>query len=576
MGVVHKLREDIRDFILAQKKSFPQLSCRKLSSAVYDKFNIVISKSSVNSVLQAANLSSPIGRHSLSSNEEILLNKKNVKKYKIPEKKKTQIFSHHKVDSLLDSVNFPAKRNLPSEVVSKIPTIPIPQKGVDPGDFKMSNLKDEEHPKKNLQNDPQETKVENGGALFLKAIEWNLAGKSILGKFLKDELGSRFNINFDNTGDLLLFSRDAENKIFDDFDISTWKWLFDAPEDMRKDGLETHLSVFGAAENITDCGMKLAIEVEILLQGIAYLKLTNQDGTVVFIDMKNKIASLDNVQSGEQVSMAEASRFVNSNIIKNVHSAVFYCPANIINIDKLIQCLMSMFGDDLKEMLTEITLYNLHNVEISKYNYCVGKKRTFVFVVKSWENILPKLSLKFAEEAHVSILNKTFFYKSFVSPGLSSNLQVLAVSLSPSEKPFAVIITNAASQAETIRKAVLDFLLTWPGLENPSVSSMVFEKKRENDLFLLDHAASFVESIKALRNVLKVFCQHYFSFSSEQIYSLPALLQDGERIRMLSFLLPANDPLYPQLKTATQALNTGVFQDSKGRRILARISLRTN
>ena len=52
----------VTNYILIRKKSNPELSCRTLCLETSKKFNINISKSSVNSVLKHAKLSSPVGR----------------------------------------------------------------------------------------------------------------------------------------------------------------------------------------------------------------------------------------------------------------------------------------------------------------------------------------------------------------------------------------------------------------------------------------------------------------------------------------------------------------------------------
>lgn len=62
MGVIYKLELKIKDFILEQKKSDPHLSCRKLSDLVLEKFQVNVSKSSVNYVVKEAGLSNPVGR----------------------------------------------------------------------------------------------------------------------------------------------------------------------------------------------------------------------------------------------------------------------------------------------------------------------------------------------------------------------------------------------------------------------------------------------------------------------------------------------------------------------------------
>lgn len=62
MGVIYKLLPQIKDFIVEKKKENPDLSCRKTSSLVFNKFHLKLSKSSVNALIKQAGLSSPIGR----------------------------------------------------------------------------------------------------------------------------------------------------------------------------------------------------------------------------------------------------------------------------------------------------------------------------------------------------------------------------------------------------------------------------------------------------------------------------------------------------------------------------------
>lgn len=62
MGSIHKLRPEIISFILEAKQNNPVLSCRNLTHLIFDKFQIKVSKSSINSIFKANSLSMPIGR----------------------------------------------------------------------------------------------------------------------------------------------------------------------------------------------------------------------------------------------------------------------------------------------------------------------------------------------------------------------------------------------------------------------------------------------------------------------------------------------------------------------------------
>ena len=57
-----KLNEEIKQFIIQQKKTNPKLSCRGLTSLIKERFQVNLSKSLINNVIKQSNLSSPIGR----------------------------------------------------------------------------------------------------------------------------------------------------------------------------------------------------------------------------------------------------------------------------------------------------------------------------------------------------------------------------------------------------------------------------------------------------------------------------------------------------------------------------------
>lgn len=66
MGVIYKLRQEVVDFILHQKRLAPNISCRRLTALVQEQFRIDISKSAVNLVLKSNHLSNRVGRQAKS------------------------------------------------------------------------------------------------------------------------------------------------------------------------------------------------------------------------------------------------------------------------------------------------------------------------------------------------------------------------------------------------------------------------------------------------------------------------------------------------------------------------------
>jgi len=73
MGVIHKLRPEVKDFILAQKKGNLTLSCRKLTALALNNFKIALSKSSINAIIKEAGLSAPVGRTPKKKRQRIVM-----------------------------------------------------------------------------------------------------------------------------------------------------------------------------------------------------------------------------------------------------------------------------------------------------------------------------------------------------------------------------------------------------------------------------------------------------------------------------------------------------------------------
>jgi len=62
MGIVHKLKLEVRNFIIEQKRLNPSLSCRAFTLLITDKLKVKVSKSSINAIFKENNLSMPVGR----------------------------------------------------------------------------------------------------------------------------------------------------------------------------------------------------------------------------------------------------------------------------------------------------------------------------------------------------------------------------------------------------------------------------------------------------------------------------------------------------------------------------------
>lgn len=67
MGVVYKLTQRLKDFIIQQKTVDPSLGCRKIATLIEKKFKVKVSKSAINEIIKQLGLSSPVGRKKIKS-----------------------------------------------------------------------------------------------------------------------------------------------------------------------------------------------------------------------------------------------------------------------------------------------------------------------------------------------------------------------------------------------------------------------------------------------------------------------------------------------------------------------------
>lgn len=606
MGVVHKLQDAIRDFIITQKKSFPKISCRKLSDIVYDKFSIIVSKSSISSVLKSANLNSPIGRHSLSIEELAAVNKQAPKKFKIPQQKKTQLFCNKKDDALAlpdEKINLIVKKPESSAaLVSENPGGRFSSEGTRESlKSEMSNL-----PENKLFDSASQLKenhgvfVQNAGLVFLKAVEWNLTDESILGKFLKYELGGRFNINLDQLADLAILS--------DTFDINQVRkfagaWTKELESYFwfnNRESVHLYPDVLAAAENISDCGMKLLLELEIFLKEVSYYKIAYGDGQNFYINAKNRNVHCEIVQSDGSISLANAIKTVDLEFIRNVHSAICCYSTMNPNIETFSESFFTVWKNQSESGTKEIILLDANNVELVKYSQISAKLKTGILAVLSWEKILPGVTdfLKANQTlASLKILNQTYFYKECLFDKVflrqmrkpESFPHVIAISCSPTDDPFVVLLANVGADQEAVKSVVYDFLLTWLGceesrlqtLDNNEKKSMVSLTKISLEQMQMGQASSLFESIKVFRKILRSVSQQYFfdlqsSYGSEyriveQIYGLSGHLYKEKRICRLVFVISEKNAVFLALKRAIQRFNDlGIF-DSAGCRIILQI-----
>ncbi len=589
MGVVHKLTDDVIDFIVKQKQFSPAIGCRRLSAVVADQFHIHVSKSSISSVLQEAKLSSPVGRRSLP-------NKKTPMKFKIPEAKKKDIFSVPKSETVVKTpkISVPEKKKTPEipeakpifrmrPVLVPLETAPIQEKVVQK---EMSNLKSPP------PTPPQ--RIDKAGMIFLKASQWDMAGGSLLGKVLKEEFSSISKDDCDRVGDLSFCLEYFGIAHFSTINSYKGQGLW-AMNGAAPSGLSALNNLFSSAQKITDFGMKASVEAGALLQRISSFKLVTEDGTVFYVDAAQKTIAFDNVQSEKGVPLTDAVRVASEEICGHVNPIVFHYVAESEQdptLGVITAKLTNAFNHVPGQGLKEVSLCDGNGTELAKYSYGLSKKKEFILAVWPSANwVIPQSQ---GNAGQLDLLNQKFIFDVQPFPvsgdGSKYSLTAITVRTSSENVPFVRLLTNCADDLDAQKKALSHFLLSWHGLSidgkivsTPSLSTIKSKIDLASDFLLnLGVSSSFDQGAIVLRQTLDHWAQQYYfeaaaSFvdektMKERFYDLEGLWQENEQSLAVMFLMPAGYPHADLLKMAVARVNQQLIHDSSGRRLVLGIA----
>src|SRR3989338_4577961 len=227
MGVTHKLSKEVINSIIKQKIDVPDISCRQLASLISNKYQIHISKSSINSVLKNAQLSSSVGRRPSTLQKESfhipqqtkLSLKKNMAELGfgnlIEEEEKSSESQDPKIFLLPDPLE--KSEALASSALSEGQSSAL-QEGNELLD-QPSAAQDfiEKVNKIRLRQEANKGPLYEGmGCIFLKAAEWELANASILGGLFRKYVQVTRPDNFEDMIEGLLYLHFLDVQSFDD------------------------------------------------------------------------------------------------------------------------------------------------------------------------------------------------------------------------------------------------------------------------------------------------------------------------------------------------------------------------
>jgi hypothetical protein len=177
MGVIYKLTPAVVEFIVQHKRDIPKLSCRQLCKIASDKFQIPVSKSSVNNVLKGAGLSSSVGRRGSG--------KPKPKPFEIPRDKKDLLLHNVQKTVAADEITFDAAT---PQIERSAKPVTSPIQAELPKSLSREEFERSVEAIRARKNQPREAIYMGAGAVFLKAALERLGGIQALARIFEKHL----------------------------------------------------------------------------------------------------------------------------------------------------------------------------------------------------------------------------------------------------------------------------------------------------------------------------------------------------------------------------------------------------
>jgi len=541
MGVVYKLETKIKDYILELKRSNPSLSCRKITALILDKFKLEISKSSVNSIIKEAGLSSSIGRR---------LKKKRHK----PDK--PTLLLEDKVEPLK---NLPqvSSENLIEKPIEK-PLEVIPEAQVEKPHEEVA-AKPIEVPVDKPVEKPIPVEAYSTGAILLKAADSLLGGSyyisdAIKGRFLPNNLEALAKI------EPLLYG-----------DLFGWN-------------ANEALPYLNALQQVKGLPSEILTTMSNQFQEVRFLKVILSDNAEFYLDGQlYTVWSTPHIPFDFSATIYNIKGYINKFLTENVPLVLFSAAGYEVPTKEFFDLISGIAAEEKR--ISRFTLYNNKLKELEVIPFARASKRLLVFGLWPWQFVQYRKVKSIGEFRPFTFapLKENLYLANIeielTQPNVNKRVTLTGCALkkTPNEKTFLVVLSNLLPKEARYEEVVNIYLNRWPNLEEAfgdysrkiefftytassqrffSTENLPLEKNSS-----LDIKGLFADYLQ----VLNAYVQwHFLPFGyedkgfatiNERFYSLKTLVKREEGQTSVIFQPPKNYAFLKELLYACRRLN---------------------
>ncbi len=610
MGVVYKLRKEVIDFVLQQKRTDHDLGCRQLATLASEKFKIQVSKSSVNAIIKNANLSNSVGRP---ISAELL-----PKKFQIPPQKKQQLLDEVRKTKL-------EQKPLPPKVLAP------PSKGhlLDRPRLDPAAETQDKDPSSSLQGvfgrkEPggqvtflrhveslraRRSQVagvmrEGMGCVFLKAAQWQFSRSSALGgllrKYIPGPLPPRFDAFCDVLPCLALLGISDPRQNGQLANHALWDLGgFDQPP------ADLEILHWSSAIQGVPSSVKFSLEYEKekrqALMEARHFEFHLANGSRIMVEASLAGLSEEKFSTGFTACVQQAMAVLSHCVISNNDPAIFLSSGHKpfsggrARFSQGALDMMAAFEGAQDKQLQKAIVFDVAGERVAEFSVFPRKKRFFMMGVWPWQEefLLLSKDTKTVEPFYDEVTDKVFYVAAGparIFPGeprsKTASLRSVAVLASPQDAPIVVILTNCADEAPS--DILQAFLRRWPNLDaGPAGQALSVSVPFPSGISqgVLELAGSPGQDlswvVRDWAGVLDQYCRRHFfgekfiNFDITQListfYSLPGQCVFQEKALLVSLRPPSTYIYSKELQQAIEHINEANVTDPFGRPIFINI-----
>lgn len=552
MGVVYKLKPEIVDFIVQQKKEDPSLSCRALAEITEERFQQRVSKSSINNLLKDFKLSSPVGRRGPSKKAKA----RGVRqKFSLSEAKKKELFS----------------------AVSQHRSA-APAKG----------------------RPLMEGMTEGAGSIFLKAAEWELSHQPVLQDILQEYCPGLTEKNTYDMACLVSYLKVFHVGSSEDLQKNTVPLLWEL-RGADKQGLLQQVQTFLSQISKKDeFFLKFSLKIPQIFTQVLGFRYILKDGESFFIDGQN--ASIwKNIQTIFPTTLSSATERL-AKIINNANFACFcsILPKNIEKFDgnSIFSNFFKCFNNVQSKKIQKIDIIAENGDILAEFDNIPQIKRDFIAAVWPWDDMFQVFlnSKDIVCEGKIDnhVAGKDISYKEMMikwkCDGSLMPVRGVGIIEPFSNVPALVVISNMGPEKISARDLGRQYFQRWPNVENGTCFSLLTKPAQwkaglsaakmpeapflPEKFFGRDPLWMAVDQLSILLDRFsrrRFFPEHYhdldFETMNHRFYHLPGrVIEDGQRM-VVDIQAPEASVYFRDFLSAARRLNESNVKNFSGKQV---------